>query len=52
VGTVWLCWGDGDTLIAQRHWFEGDRDQVRLKTVQTALQGLIQLACGEMPKQG
>ncbi|WP_080394525.1 CinA family protein [Pseudomonas syringae] len=52
VGTVWLCWGDGDTLIAQRHWFEGDRDQVRLKTVQTALRGLIQLACGEMPKQG
>ncbi|AHG42148.1 damage-inducible protein CinA [Pseudomonas syringae CC1557] len=52
VGTVWLCWGDGDTLIAQRHWFEGDRGQVRRQTVQTALQGLIKLARGEMPKQG
>ncbi|WP_024644416.1 CinA family protein [Pseudomonas syringae] len=52
VGTVWLCWGDGDTLIAQRHWFGGDRDQVRRQTVQTALQGLIKLARGEMPKQG
>ncbi|KAA8711204.1 CinA family protein [Pseudomonas cannabina] len=52
VGTVWLCWGDGATLITQRRWFAGNRDEVRRQTVLTALQGLIQLARGEMPKQG
>ncbi|WP_449121532.1 CinA family protein [Pseudomonas viridiflava] len=52
VGTVWICWGDGDRLIAQRHRFAGDREQVRRQTVKTALEGLIALACGEMPKQG
>ncbi|KWS60098.1 MULTISPECIES: CinA family protein [Pseudomonas syringae group] len=52
VGTVWLCWGKDEALVAQRRQFDGDRDQVRRQTVEAALQGLIQLACGEMPKQG
>ncbi|RMQ14285.1 Competence/damage-inducible protein CinA domain protein [Pseudomonas viridiflava] len=52
VGTVWLCWGKDDALVAQRRQFDGDRDQVRRQTVEAALQGLIQLARGEMPKQG
>ncbi|KPY28719.1 Competence/damage-inducible protein CinA domain protein [Pseudomonas coronafaciens pv. porri] len=52
VGTVWLCWGDGEALVAQCHRFDGDRDQVRRQTVEAALHGLIQLAHGEMPKQG
>lgn len=52
VGTVWLCWGKDNALVAQRRQFDGDRDQVRRQTVEAALQGLIQLACGEMPKQG
>lgn len=51
-GTVWLCWGKDDALVAQRRQFDGDRDQVRRQTVEAALQGLIQLARGEMPKQG
>ncbi|MBX8497417.1 CinA family protein [Pseudomonas cichorii] len=52
VGTVWLCWGMGDMLIARRRQFDGDRDEVRRQTVKAALEGLIQLAVGEMPKQG
>ncbi|MCD5993690.1 CinA family protein [Pseudomonas sp. CDFA 602] len=52
VGTVWVCWGDGQNLIAQRRWFDGDREQVRRQTVNTALEGLIRLAQGEMPNQG
>ncbi|MCQ9469629.1 CinA family protein [Pseudomonas alliivorans] len=52
VGTVWICWGDGERLIAQRRWFAGDREQVRRQTVKAALEGLIALASGEMPKQG
>jgi nicotinamide-nucleotide amidase len=52
VGTVWLCWGKDDALIARRCHFDGDRDQVRRQTVEAALHGLIQLARGEMPKQG
>ncbi|MBC9741816.1 CinA family protein [Pseudomonas syringae pv. syringae] len=52
VGTVWLCWGKDDALIARRCHFDGDRDQVRRRTVEAALHGLIQLARGEMPKQG
>lgn len=52
VGTVWVCWADGQNLIAQRRWFDGDREQVRRQTVNTALEGLIRLAQGEMPNQG
>nr|WP_232849358.1 CinA family protein [Pseudomonas capsici] len=52
VGTVWLCWGMGDELISLRRQFDGDRDEVRRQTVKAALEGLIRLAVGEMPKQG
>lgn len=52
VGTVWVCWGDGDVLVARRYGFDGDREQVRRQTVKAALEGLIALASGEMPKQG
>lgn len=52
VGTVWLCWGAGSSLVAQRRQFAGDRDAVRRQTVEAALEGLIELVAGEMPKQG
>jgi nicotinamide-nucleotide amidase len=52
VGTVWVCWGAAERLIAQRFLFIGDRDQVRRQTVKAALEGLIQLARGEIPNQG
>jgi len=42
VGTVYLTWAlrDGPTRAECRH-FEGNRDDVRLKTVATALQGVL-----------
>jgi nicotinamide-nucleotide amidase len=52
VGTVWICWGAAERLIAQRFQFAGDRDQVRRQTVKAALEGLIQLAGAEIPNRG
>ena len=52
VGTVWLCWGAGEQLISRREQFAGDRDEVRRQTVKAALEGLIQLARGEIPNRG
>lgn len=52
VGTVWLCWGAGERLTAERRQFAGDRDQVRRQTVEAALEGLIRIVSGEMPNQG
>ncbi|SEJ36748.1 CinA family protein [Pseudomonas sp. NFR16] len=52
VGTVWICWGAGEQLIARRFQFAGDRDAVRRQTVKAALEGLIQLARGEIPNRG
>lgn len=41
VGTVWIAWaGEGFAEAVCEH-FEGDRDAVRLATVQTALAGLV-----------
>ncbi|WP_062383020.1 CinA family protein [Pseudomonas abietaniphila] len=52
VGTVWICWGVAQRLIAQRFQFPGDRDAVRRQTVKAALEGLIRLTRGEIPNQG
>ncbi|CAM3070574.1 damage-inducible protein CinA [Pseudomonas floridensis] len=52
VGTVWIAWGDGDRLVTRRCLFDGDREQVRRQTVKAALEGLIELAGAEKPKQG
>jgi nicotinamide-nucleotide amidase len=52
VGTVWICWGAAQRLIAQRFQFPGDRDAVRRQTVKAALEGLIRLTSGEIPNQG
>lgn len=52
VGTVWICWGAADQLIAERFQFAGDRDAVRRQTVKAALEGLIRLARGEIPNRG
>ena len=52
VGTVWLAWGVGQQLVSERRQFDGDRDQVRRQTVKAALEGLIQLAAGEILKRG
>jgi nicotinamide-nucleotide amidase len=52
VGTVWVCWGAGEQLTAQRFQFDGDRDAVRRQTVKAALEGLLRLAHGEIPNRG
>ena len=52
VGTVWLAWGNGGTLISERRQFDGNRDEVRRQTVKAALEGLIALAQAEIPTQG
>jgi nicotinamide-nucleotide amidase len=52
VGTVWICWGADQRLHASRWQFDGDRDAVRRQTVKAALEGLIQLASGEIPTRG
>jgi nicotinamide-nucleotide amidase len=52
VGTVWFAWGAGQQLVSERRQFDGDRDQVRRQTVKAALEGLIQLAAGEILKRG
>jgi len=45
VGTVWLAWaerrGRSIRVAVQLKRFRGDREAVRRKTVQAALQGLI-----------
>ena len=52
VGTVWICWGAAEQLIAERFQFAGDRDAVRRQTVKAALEGLIRFTRGEIPNQG
>ena len=43
VGMVWFAWATNDTVQAVCHQFSGDRDTVRAKSVQTALQGVLNL---------
>lgn len=52
VGTVWICWGAAEQLIAERFQFDGDRDSVRRQTVKAALEGLIRLTGGEIQNRG
>jgi len=40
VGTVWFAWAHGQSLLAERCWFAGDRDQVRRQAVRYALKRL------------
>lgn len=42
VGTVWLCWGKRDkTSLAHEYHFEGDREAVRLQSVEAALMAVL-----------
>ncbi|GAC1497331.1 MAG: nicotinamide-nucleotide amidase [Steroidobacteraceae bacterium] len=47
VGTVWIAWGERRGRVVrvavQLKHFRGDRDSVRRKTVQVALQGLLRV---------
>ncbi len=44
VGTVWLAWGTGSAMQAERLQLPGDRSAVRAATVHAALQRLLQVA--------
>lgn len=52
VGTVWLAWGIGDTVVSEQRFFAGNRDEVRRQTVKAALEGLLQHAAAEISNQG
>ncbi|VVN87862.1 CinA family protein [Pseudomonas fluorescens] len=52
VGTVWLAWGVGETMITECRYFPGNRDEVRRQTVKAALEGLLQHVAGEISNQG
>ena len=41
VGTVWLAWGDGTQVSAERLQLDGDRTAVRAATVAAALARLL-----------
>lgn len=42
VGTVWLCWGKRDkSSYANEFHFDGDREAVRLQTVEAALTSIL-----------
>lgn len=44
VGTVWFAWGLKHSVVhAERHQFPGNRAEVRVHAVHTALQGAINL---------
>ena len=43
VGMVWFAWGTGKSVQAVCHHISGDRDAVRAKSVQIALQGVLNL---------
>ena len=49
VGTVWLCWSKRDeSLHVYEFHFEGDREAVRLQSVEKALSSVMDLlACGK-----
>ncbi|MBI5889876.1 MAG: CinA family protein [Nitrosomonadales bacterium] len=46
VGMVWFAWASNDTVQAACHQISGDRDAVRAKSVQIALQGVLNLLNG------
>jgi nicotinamide-nucleotide amidase len=43
VGTVWFAWATSDNVQAVCHQLTGDRDAVRAKSVQIALQGVLNM---------
>lgn len=47
VGTVWFAWAaHGGETAASRHLLNGDRTEIRARSVRIALQGLLDFAAG------
>lgn len=47
VGTVWIAWQVDDRADARVFHFDGDREAIRLATVEAALSGLVQRLSGK-----
>ena len=43
VGTVWIAVASEKQLVAKKYWFDGDREAIRIETMQTAIEMLLQL---------
>lgn len=43
VGMVWFAWGTNESVHAECHHLSGERDAIRAKSVQIALQGVLNL---------
>lgn len=43
IGMVWFAWGSNESVRAECHHLSGERDAIRAKSVQIALQGVINL---------
>ena len=41
VGTVWFAWASDDGIATDRQIFDGDRDNVRSRTVAHAIRGIL-----------
>jgi nicotinamide-nucleotide amidase len=52
VGTVWLAWADGAQVTTHCYHFAGDRADVRRRSVEAALQGMLRLVIGDNPGEG
>lgn len=46
VGTVWFAWATNQKMLSACHQLSGDRDAIRAKSVQIALQGVLNLLNG------
>ena len=43
VGTVWIAWSTAQEHAVRRFHFVGDREQIRIQTITSALQGILTL---------
>jgi len=43
VGMVWFAWGTNESVHAECHHLSGNRDAIRAKSVQIALQGVLNM---------
>ena len=50
VGTVCFAWADGEAVISEQQLFDGDRETVRRKSIEHALNGLLSLLSGARGK--
>ena len=52
VGTVWIALASAEKMIAKRYQFDGDRQAVRVATMQTAIELLLDLVESSQVESG